>query len=133
MPVIADDVGLASDAGHRADDVGTGPEEAGDLVGRVDEGERAHAGEVLPERLGQHQREVAEPGHRAAHVAEHDQFGLVHLPRPVVGRHRDTAGAQRGAHRLPEVQPAFAAQPPTGGQADREPAGQRRHRPPLLG
>ena len=44
---------------------------------------------MLPQRLRQHQREVAEPRHRAAHITEDDKLRLVHLPRPVVGDHRD--------------------------------------------
>jgi hypothetical protein len=84
-----------------------------------------HAGEVLAQRLGEHQREVAEAGHRAADVAQHHQLRLVDLPRPVMGDDGDAPGAERGPHGLAEVQPALTAEPTAGGQPDRQPPGQR--------
>src|SRR3712207_8794671 len=39
VAVVGDHVGLPADPRHRVDDIGTRPEEARDLVGRVHEGE----------------------------------------------------------------------------------------------
>ena len=132
VPVAGVHAGLPGDALHRDGEVGVGPEQLGDLVGGVDEREDADPGELLPQRVYQQQREVAEAGDRTGHVAQHHQLraGRMRLLQHHVDRH--AAGGHRLAQRLAQVDLARPGPAPAGRQPGRQCAGQRLHHPAHL-
>ena len=116
--------GLAGDPLDRHGQIGVRPEHVGHLVGGVDEGEHPHAGELLAQGVHQQQGEVAEPGDRAGHVAQHHQFRArrTGLPQHHVDRH--AAGGHRFAQRLAQVDRARRGPAPARGQPGGQRAGQ---------
>ena len=110
---------------HHLDHVGARTERVAHLDHVVDEGEGAHAAEGLAQGVHQHQGELREVGHRAAHVAEHDEVGAVRATRTVVGGQRHPARGDRRAHRAAYVEGAAPLRVLLLGQPGGEPARQR--------
>ena len=117
---------------HHLDHVGARPEAVAHLDDVVDEGERPHPAEGLPQREHQHQGELREVGHRAADVAEHDQVGAVRALRTVVGGQRHPARRDRRAHGAAYVEGSAPAGVLLLRQPRCEPAGQGVDLPPHL-
>ena len=94
-----------------------GPEDAGvlelgrDLIDPIDEGKGSDPRKLLVHGVEEREREGGELGDRARHIAEEEQF-RARAPWKPEGRFEGhAAGAERAAHRPPDIELAAAPEP----------------------
>src|SRR5258706_8813836 len=110
VPVVAQHA-AALDEAIDVDLVLSGLEQVSHLGNPIDEGEAAHAAELLVQRVHEGERELSELRDRAADVTQQHELRPVRVPPAHDHVERDAAGLQRTPNGATRVEAAGAAQP----------------------